>query len=809
MWTQALRDEAGLARTCSRAESILHVLVVTLSLAGVGIALLSTSRYGVGLSPDSAGYISAARNLLAGEGLRCYDAGWYTYWPPLFPLCLAAIGLTGIDPAVAARFLNAFALGGIIFVAGMLLKHSLRSKCLVIIGTAAVLSCSLRLGIASMAWTEPIFVLLIIAFTFYMPAFFAQPCGRTVTMVSLIAALCSMQRYTGVTLIAAGSVLILLFLPNVTIRRRVRFLAIFLVISCMPLALWAVRNYMLTSRLSGMNRLPSIYSLEENAVCSVDTITKWFVPEAVPLSLRAGIVGLFILLSSAAIAFSCSRFAGKARRGCPHVWSLVVVLLTYIFLILPTHQVGVFDEIMNDRYLSPVSVLIVCLLLIGMDRAIGLLRLTPKVGWLLSGVATIALAAWLVHPATEVWERTQQQMRDGAGGYTLTSWRESPLVNWLCEHRLEGDLYSNAPEAIYALTDRGARTNPLRSQNLAPFREGLSSRQNKYLIWFSGVRRPYIYDLDEMILMFRMEKVAAVRDGAVYRLWSPNERSFPDGPIFSPCVVKGKWSRTFTSDRFGARGIIASWILQPDGTTDSTWVLNTGNGKVLRWHASCPYTRTGNAFEFRCEGRATRDGGNSESICTFSVRGTVDANTAMGTYRVEFTNAQWPSADSGVWRVDLARPVHRWYNAAGGRHLYSIARNGVSKPAFSPDEVEINEGVAFHAYPEGQQPQEAKPVHRFLCRNSNTYLYTLDESQKAQLIDQKSGNWSYEGIAWYAYSEDNHPFDAQPVYQFSLASRGNCFYTASESEKIKLINDPQHRWSYGGIAWYAVGSDAE
>lgn len=310
-----------------------------------------------------------------------------------------------------------------------------------------------------------------------------------------------------------------------------------------------------------------------------------------------------------------------------------------------------------------------------------------------------------------------------------------------------------------------------------------------------------------MISMFGLEKLAALSDGAVYRFWSPDERPFSDGPIFSPCEVKGKWSRTFTSDKFGARGVVESWIMKADGAADSTWVLDTGNGGVLRWRASCSYVHAGDGFEFRCQGRATQDGSGAESAYVFTVRGTIEGNTATGTYAVEFANPQWPTADSGTWRVDLARPVYRLYNPAKRRHVYV----GVGDETSRPGREWISEGTAFHAYPDGQQPPEAQPVHRFFNRTSNTRLYTLDESQKARLVDQESDVWTYEGIAWYAYREDNHPFGVPPVYQFRASVQGDYLYlyTASESEKNKLINDPTHLWSYDGVAWYALGPDAQ
>ncbi len=71
----------------------------SLSLVGAA-ALVFGTRWGVGLSPDSAIYIGAARNLLARHGLSVatYPGEFapMTQYPPFFPALLAAIGLLGV-----------------------------------------------------------------------------------------------------------------------------------------------------------------------------------------------------------------------------------------------------------------------------------------------------------------------------------------------------------------------------------------------------------------------------------------------------------------------------------------------------------------------------------------------------------------------------------------------------------------------------------------------------------------------------------------------------------------------------------------
>ena len=74
-------------------------------------ALLFSTRWGVGLGPDSVVYIASARNLLSGKGLSVSSYPWefspMTHYPTLFSAELAGLGLIGIDPLDGARWFNA------------------------------------------------------------------------------------------------------------------------------------------------------------------------------------------------------------------------------------------------------------------------------------------------------------------------------------------------------------------------------------------------------------------------------------------------------------------------------------------------------------------------------------------------------------------------------------------------------------------------------------------------------------------------------------------------------------------------------
>ena len=150
-----------------------RVLLLVLSATGVVLSLLSTSRYGAGLSPDSVYYISAARNIAGGFGVTSFDGSPFVYWPPLYPMLLSIPAIVfHLDPLTTAPIINAILFGLIIYFSGLLLgRHLFSSTALAILGVPLIVFSIILLDIATMAWSETLFIFLTLVFLLYLGKF--------------------------------------------------------------------------------------------------------------------------------------------------------------------------------------------------------------------------------------------------------------------------------------------------------------------------------------------------------------------------------------------------------------------------------------------------------------------------------------------------------------------------------------------------------------------------------------------------------------------------------------------------------------
>src|SRR5512140_259078 len=69
------------------------LFLLLLSVIGLALILLTTSKYGAGVSSDAARNLSTADNLLAAKGFVDMVGAPFVLWPPMYPLALAGLSL--------------------------------------------------------------------------------------------------------------------------------------------------------------------------------------------------------------------------------------------------------------------------------------------------------------------------------------------------------------------------------------------------------------------------------------------------------------------------------------------------------------------------------------------------------------------------------------------------------------------------------------------------------------------------------------------------------------------------------------------
>lgn len=508
-------------------NTVFILLILILSCSVMWFHLRVTRTYGAGLSPDSVVYISVARNILHGNGIFTFDGTPLVLQPPLFPISIAAVSrLLNTDPLEGVRILNGTLLGVVVVLGSLLAYLVLRSR-LYAFGVAVLLASShVLLEVSVMAWSEPLFIVLVLVFLVCCLRPYRQNLHGWAVLMGLLVACATLTRYLGVVLLPVGGVVIALW-PG-SRRNRLARLLLFAGCAVVPIAIWLTRNLRLTNTLMGP-RAPSSFTFQENLRYVINTLLDWFVPHRIASEPK-----LMISFTVAMVLF-----IGYSLSRRPDVWSkalrvqqpVLLFVLAYIVTLLITSTTTAYDAI-GTRLLSPIYVPMVLLIVGLLDSllaSIGLnIFLRPK------RFHAIALPIMLVM-ATYMMVGTVNFGRyfasTGGPGYNnVASQGSNCVIEWLRHHPKlveTGPLYSYDPFAIYILTGYRAQYSPAKRYYNSPKEatalsalEGSWPPGDALLVMFSEVPPSWLYSRAELQTIADFRLLYQCPDGQVFQVTS-------------------------------------------------------------------------------------------------------------------------------------------------------------------------------------------------------------------------------------------------------------------------------------------------
>jgi len=162
---------------------------------------------------------------------------------------------------------------------------------------------------------------------------------------------------------------------------------------------------------------------------------------------------------------------------------------------------------------------------------------------------------------------------------------------------------------------------------------------------------------------------------------------------------------------------------------------------------------------------------------------------------------------SGGLASSSAAPIYRFWSPVTGKHFYTMAEAEKDKLINQYSHIWTYEGIAYYAYAQASERGLAA-VYRFWSDTLAGHFYTIRESERDKLINEYAHVWSYEGPAFYAYANGQQPASCDAIHRFWSDNLSGHFYTISEAEKDKIINNYSSVWTYEGIAWYALPPDS-
>lgn len=545
---ESLDEQTNAGVNAAHSRCRWQAAVVLLAVLGAGIVLVSTAKYGAGLTTDSVYYLDAARNLAAGEGYVFHSGEPLTWWPPLYPALLALVGVvTGLDPAAFAHLVNAALFALLVGLAFTLLRAgSQHTPAYSVLGVCAIVFSAPLSAVYAMAWSECLFIPLVAVWLVAAQRYRTSHGLPALAAMALSAALASLTRYVGVVLVLAN-LLVVLFAAGTSLRARLARASATTFISLVPLGFWLARNYQQAGTLSG-SRFHPVFELVTNVTLLMMLVLAWYEPIGLVAkpAIGAGVhvvkpATLSISLFVAMIAFfALAAILLLSRRARALLWHGLKTALWHqqpVVLFVGVYAAALVflaargaSSHLDQRLVAP---LYVPATVFALDLAYGLLaRERSGCGAFTRWVPVLLLSFWLCFPMVRVLRSTAGRHRNGAGGYNVTTWRQSETLaraRQIASAEGRVDLYSNGSDVLWALARVDADWLPAKTEVAQGDLSGRWPDSGaSAVVWFDSIFwRKQLSTIEELGEISNVEEVARFNDGAVYRV-SRRDTAFPD-----------------------------------------------------------------------------------------------------------------------------------------------------------------------------------------------------------------------------------------------------------------------------------------
>ena len=527
--------------------------LAALAFLGAALILARQVNYGVGLHVDSPLYISVARNLLEGEGfVEFTNKELYVKWPPLYPMLLATASLFGFDPLNVAGPLNAAIFGLTIFVAGHYLRQRIHSRFLILWTCLAILLSIPLTSMAYLAMSEAPFILFVTLSLLHTDYFLHQGKRSSLLWAAMFASLACLTRYIGFTLPMTIVPLILLQ-HNTALIAKVKHITAYILISVPPVALWMLRNSLLSGVPTGP-RPPSDSPLPNLLDIRLNTLSRWVFLD-LPLgefhSFAVVLTGLALLTLAIALG---GILRAQQTGGTWTNWSPFYIFgsfaLVYLIALLGS-TATLAGEPPNNRYLSPVYIPLLFTAVFVMDRflraeqqrkLLGTINDLPfirtivprrvKQVSLLTVLLTTALSLWLGW-SVPINARAIRQANENIGpsaaiARLMARYADSAVLQYMREHSIDdaivtnlwkGHMYFYTNATAYHLLPTLSHWHKYKVNRFIG-----NAEDNVYLVWFYCVKMPcgdvwfYGPHTPNLDMLPELEPVAKLTDGVIFKV---------------------------------------------------------------------------------------------------------------------------------------------------------------------------------------------------------------------------------------------------------------------------------------------------
>lgn len=517
------------------------IFLASVGLIGFLLIIAVTSQWGIGLSPDSAGYLAGARNIVNGKGISLiYDSDgnilrtWLPWrdhetshlftWPPFFPLVLSIFGFLKLDLLVAGRFLIAAIFGANVFLITFIVRKYLKSTFLMVLAAILLITSRHMIWLHTMLWSEPLFILLSLLGLILLIYFLEKKKILFLLTASIFFSLAFLTRTIGISLIAV-MVLTLLLFSDLKIKNKIIYSAISIFIGILPFSIWILVNKFTYGTAPAefiFHPFPFIHYFR-----TLNVISMWIMPAGTPVLVRILLIIVFMILAVFIAAYIILKNKKKNMDEQYRSNSKIIgifsfhIFFYFVALVSASYFFNAAINIGDFRLLLPFLISIFIVSFFFLKRVLDYYHNEKNVK-----IIIYVFCGFLI--ATSFMNNTAIQLYQEGKWYSSESWSQSETIKEL-EKFKQNPIYTDDPAAIYLLLGRNpnylptkfnihtGRTNSDLQEDLDKTMEEIIEKDGIIVFFDDGFYDSIIQE-KELTKVQRLELIKNTPDGAIYKI---------------------------------------------------------------------------------------------------------------------------------------------------------------------------------------------------------------------------------------------------------------------------------------------------
>lgn len=485
---------------------------------------LSISKYGLGVSSDSTAYMFAGVNWIQGNGLIDYMGSSYILWPPLYPMLIGLLHISGMSAFFATHMIQFTAFVLTAYFSSVFFLDVFDGDLLfALIGAVLLDTGAVVISTFDMVGTDYLFMLFPILTALLVNEYANNQKWTTLTLIGLVTSLAMLTRYIGYALVLTALITVLVYSKGSTLQRWLR--AFYVGIFSISPFLWMFKTW---SATADDRRLPLTFG--EYFSQFTTGIISWFTLEPPNFNELTfldylSVWGLIILAIILLLLL-----AAKTSVFSPLVVSTFGFGLIYTLVLFGSALIAYFNRLWG-RFQLPIYFPLIVLFLILIRQGLMYFRENhSRVYYPLAGTGVLLLfILGLSQFNTTLKMMTESYMGDiSENSINTYAINENSIIQYWKKNTPKGEfrLYGNYTALVAFHTGQQVFVSPRKTgvydETIIPLENYMDNlfvdEKPVYLMWIEPNVYEHVYLPDELAPIANIKVIIENKDGGLYLL---------------------------------------------------------------------------------------------------------------------------------------------------------------------------------------------------------------------------------------------------------------------------------------------------